>query len=90
MDQGKPIRYRDHRELMLDRFAVYRRQRFVGRDELFDPQRDHVFAAEYAEQNLLLYVGCSRARNHLIVMLPDDTDPALAKAFAGLDSLEQE
>lgn len=32
--------------------------------------------------NHLLYVGCSRARNHLIVLLCEDADPEIGQAFA--------
>lgn len=31
---------------------------------------------------MLLYVGCSRARHHLIVLLSDEADPAIREAFA--------
>ena len=31
--------------------------------------------------NQLLYVGCSRARNHLIVLLCEDADPEVKDAF---------
>ncbi len=34
-----------------------------------------------SERDMLLYVGCSRACNHLIVMLSDEADPKLVMAF---------
>ncbi len=38
-------------------------------------QEDH-------DLNSLLYVGCSRARHHLIVLLPENADRRVRKAFA--------
>jgi hypothetical protein len=38
----------------------------------------------------LLYVACSRARNHLIVLLPDSTPDTLIKIFEVADSLSAE
>jgi len=38
-------------------------------------QEDH-------DLNSLLYVGCSRARHHLIVLMPENTDQRVKKAFA--------
>jgi hypothetical protein len=37
----------------------------------------------WTDLDQLLYVGCSRARNHLIVLLPDDADQELLGAFVG-------
>jgi hypothetical protein len=35
----------------------------------------------WTDLDQLLYVGCSRARNHLIVLLPDEVDPEMEEAF---------
>ena len=40
------------------------------------------WAGQSDDLNHLLYVGCSRARNHLIVLLCEDADPAVGRAFA--------
>jgi hypothetical protein len=37
----------------------------------------------WTDLDQLLYVGCSRARNHLIVMMSDEVDTELDKAFTG-------
>jgi len=36
---------------------------------------------EFVDLEPLLYVGCSRARNHLVVLLPRSADPAIRRAF---------
>jgi hypothetical protein len=38
---------------------------------------------KWTDLDMLLYVGCSRARNHLIVLLSDDADAEMRKAFGG-------
>ncbi len=38
--------------------------------------------AQWGDLDPLLYVGCSRARNHLIVLLPQDAAPEVRQAFA--------
>lgn len=38
---------------------------------------------KWADLDMLLYVGCSRARNHLIVLLSNEADPDLQRAFSG-------
>jgi len=42
----------------------------------------HRWPPEWDEMIKLLYVGCSRARNHLIVLLPKNVRPKLQRAFA--------
>jgi ATP-dependent exoDNAse (exonuclease V) beta subunit len=37
---------------------------------------------EEHDLNSLLYVGCSRARHHLIVLLPENADHRVKKALA--------
>jgi hypothetical protein len=37
----------------------------------------------------LLYVGCSRASNHLVVLLPKDAGPEMQEAFAVAQSLQK-
>ncbi len=37
---------------------------------------------EEHDLNSLLYVGCSRARNHLIVLMPKNADQRVKRAFA--------
>lgn len=37
---------------------------------------------EAHDLNLLLYVGCSRARHHLVVLMPENADHRVTKAFA--------
>jgi len=37
---------------------------------------------EEHDLNSLLYVGCSRARHHLIVLLPENADRRVKKALA--------
>jgi hypothetical protein len=41
---------------------------------------------EWDEMIKLLYVGCSRARNHLIVLLPQNAPPKMQRAFAAANS----
>ena len=36
---------------------------------------------EYVDLEPLLYVGCSRGRNHLIALLPRSADPKIRRAF---------
>jgi hypothetical protein len=44
---------------------------------------------QWGDLDPLLYVGCSRARNHLLVLLPQDASPEVRRAFAvaGTDGL---
>jgi superfamily I DNA/RNA helicase len=37
---------------------------------------------ERQDLNSLLYVGCSRARHHLVVLMPENADRRVQKAFA--------
>jgi hypothetical protein len=37
----------------------------------------------WTDLDMLLYVGCSRARNHLVVLLSDEADQELQSAFSG-------
>jgi ATP-dependent exoDNAse (exonuclease V) beta subunit len=41
---------------------------------------------EEHDLNSLLYVGCSRARHHLIVLMPENADRRVQKAFAAARS----
>jgi hypothetical protein len=42
----------------------------------------HKWPREWDEMVKLLYVGCSRARNHLIVLLPQNAPRKIERAFA--------
>ena len=42
----------------------------------------HPWPPEWDDMVRLLYVGCSRARNHLIVLLPKNVRPKVQRAFA--------
>jgi hypothetical protein len=42
----------------------------------------HRWPPEWDEMIKLLYVGCSRARNHLLVLLPQNARPKMQRAFA--------
>jgi hypothetical protein len=44
------------------------------------------FSQEAHDLNLLLYVGCSRARHHLVVLMPENADRRVRKAFAAARS----
>jgi predicted ATPase len=46
----------------------------------------HPWPPEWDDMIRLLYVGCSRARNHLIVLLPKKVRPKVRRAFAAASS----
>jgi len=46
----------------------------------------HRWPPEWDDMVRLLYVGCSRARNHLIVLLPQNAPPKVQRAFAAASS----
>jgi len=41
---------------------------------------------EAHDVNSLLYVGCSRARHHLVVLMPENADLKVQRAFAAAKS----
>ena len=45
----------------------------------------HRWPSEWEEMARLLYVGCSRARNHLVVLLDQDAPPKVRRAFTSGD-----
>jgi hypothetical protein len=45
---------------------------------------DRPWLQGWTDLDMLLYVGCSRARNHLIVLLSDDANSEMRDAFSGL------